>query len=64
MEYRDIQCWAFCEDVHATLEDFQVETREWSQQEINDSIAELGEMILIMSAALAVWAGVVLILWP
>lgn len=64
MKYRDIQVWTFNEDVHATLEDFQIETKKWSQQDIDNSIAELGKMVLILSAVMAVWFPLLCLLWP
>lgn len=65
MKRRDVVTWCFNEDVGAGLMEIETEKMHgWSQQEINDSIAELGKMVLILSAVMAVWFPLLCLLWP
>ena len=64
MKGREIVTWVFNEDVGAGLTEIETEKMHgWSQQDINDSIAELGKMVLILSAVLAIWIPIVALLW-
>lgn len=65
MKRREIATWVFNEDVGAGLTEIETETmHSWSQQEINQSLAELGKMVLILSAVMAVWFPLICLLWP
>lgn len=65
MKRRDVATWVFNEDVGAGLTEIETETMHgWSQQDINDSIAELCKMVLVLSATMAVFVPIVALLWP
>lgn len=63
MKRREVATWVFNEDVGAGLTEIEIEImHSWSQQDVNGAVAELGKMVLILSAVMAVWIPIICLL--